>query len=961
MKTFLEYVATDIIKKWGTELSRTAVVFPNKRAALFLNEALVKIVGKPIWSPAYMTISELFRNHSQLREADPIKLVCDLHKSYVKTTAFNETLDHFYGWGQLMISDFDDIDKNMADAKKVLANVRDIHELDDISYLTPEQIEILQTFFSNFSADHNSELKQRFLNLWCHFYDIYADFNERLADQGLAYEGALYRKVADDENVNFEYDRYIFIGFNMLQKVERKIFDRLKEQGKAFFYWDFDNFYMPHQGKSNSEAGHFIAQYQAYYPNELDCHDDDIYYNSANRKAITYISATTENIQARYLSTWLKANNRISDGKRTAIVLANEALLKTVIHCLPEELDKVNVTTGYPLSNTPFASLLTNLINLKTAGYIPTRDRYRLKYVNAILRHPYIPYITDSYNDLLNKTNKISKNFFPTRQELSVDDGSTLLFSEVKGDDKFVANILKWMLEVLRHIASATSDPSDPLFTESLFRTYTLVNRLSDLVESGDLDVDIITIERLIGQLISTTTVPFHGEPAVGVQVMGILETRNLDFDHVIILSCNEGNLPKGVSDTSFIPYNIRKAYELTTIDHKVAIYAYYFYRLLQRASDITIVYNSATNDGVKGEMSRFMLQMMVESNQKIERLTLQAGQLPIPSSFSEIEKTQAVMDIMRSHLSLLTPTAINRYMRCHLQFYYNYVGGIAEPDDNDDDAIDNRLFGNIFHAAAEKIYSKLMQKSHRILPNDLNQLLNSKVDIERAVDEAFKEEYFCINDKKAKLPDLNGLQLINREVIITYLRRLLEIDAKLAPFEIIGLEMEVKEPFDITCGDSIFHAKIGGRIDRLDRIVKDGEELVRIVDYKTGSRQTKPLDNLDEIFTSEGQEKHSDYYLQTFLYGLIVEEEIKKKTGEQVPVSPALLFIQHAAVNDFDPTLKFGKEPITNLGHYRKEFYDNLHSVVDEIFDSSKPFIPTSRSQTCATCPYHIFCSLKS
>lgn len=957
MKTFLEYVAKDIVDKYGTDLSTTAVIFPNKRAALFLNEALAKIVSTPFWSPSYMTISELFTKHSSLRVADPIKLVCDLHKSFVKCTAINETLDHFYGWGQLLVSDFDDVDKNMADPAKVFANVRDIHELDDVSYLTSEQIKILEHFFNNFSADHNSELKKRFLSLWCHFYDIYADFNERLASQGIAYEGALYKKVATDEIVNFEYDRYIFIGFNMLQKVEQKLFDRLKAEGKAYFYWDFDDYYMPNKGDSNSEAGHFIAKYMEHYPNELDQKCGEIYNNFCHKKSITYISAPTENIQARYLTTWLKQNNRINDGKRTAIVLANEGLLKTVIHCLPEELDKVNITTGYPLSNTPFASLISNLIGLQTAGYIPNRKRYRLKYVNAILRHPYISYITENYGNLLNNINNRSKVFFPTRQELSIDEGTTLLFNEIVGDNKFVGNMVKWILDVLRQIANNTPKSTDQLFAESLFRTYTLINRLADLTESNDLNVDIITMERLIDQLISTTTVPFHGEPAVGVQIMGVLETRNLDFDHLIILSCNEGNMPKGVSDTSFIPYSIRKAYELTTVDHKVAIYAYYFYRLLQRASDVTLVYNNSTDEGMKGEMSRFMLQMMVESGQQIAKRTLQAGQAPTSGTPVSIDKTPNVMEILKGRFQLITPTAINRYMRCPLQFYYNYVGGICEPDDNDDDTIDNRIFGNIFHAAAEKIYRKLMEKSHHIAKGDIIQIVKNMVDIEKVVDEAIKEEYFNIKDRQARMPELNGLQIINREVIITYLRQLLENDFKLAPFDIIGLETEVKEAIDIKCGDSVFSTHIGGRIDRLDRIVKDGQPTIRVIDYKTGSQQTRSLSSINDIFTLEGQDKHSDYYLQTFLYGLIVDKRQEQDSDEKLPVSPALLFIQHAAVNDYDPTLKFDKEPISNVANYREEFASNIKKVVNEIFNPDVPFTPTQRLQTCANCPYQLFC----
>lgn len=244
-KTFLEYVAEDIIGKYGTDLSRIAVVFPNKRAALFLNEHLARIAGQPIWSPAYITISDLFRQHTDLKTADPIKLICDIHKSFTKCTGIDETLDHFYGWGQLLLADFDDIDKNMADADSIFCNLKDIHELDDISYLDNEQKEMLARFFANFSDDIDSELKKRFLSLWSHFGDIYHDYNRRLTEQGIGYEGAIYRKVVSEETLQMKYDKYLFVGFNLLQKVERVLFSRLMKEGKAKFYWDFDEYYMP--------------------------------------------------------------------------------------------------------------------------------------------------------------------------------------------------------------------------------------------------------------------------------------------------------------------------------------------------------------------------------------------------------------------------------------------------------------------------------------------------------------------------------------------------------------------------------------------------------------------------------------------------------------------------------------------------------------------------------------------
>ena len=918
MKTFLEYVAEDIIRKYGTDLSRLAVVFPNKRAALFLNEHLARIAGRPIWSPAYITISDLFRQHSERTVADPILLICLLHQSFVRQAGIDETLDHFYGWGQLLLADFDDIDKNMADADQVFANLRDIHELDDVSYLTDAQKEVLRKFFSNFSDEHNSMLKDRFLKLWSHMGDIYHDYNQLLAERSLAYEGALYREVAQRDDISFRYDHYLFVGFNLLQQVEQRLFTQMAHQGKARFYWDFDRYYM-------NEAGHFIGQYLSAFPNELDNSNDDIYDCFARKKALTYISAPTENIQARYVSQWLD-EDRIRDGRQTAIVLCNEGLLQTVIRCLPDEVEKVNITTGYPLVQTPAASFITVLVNLQTLGYDLQRQRFRQRYLNAYNRHPFCRFVAEDFLHPLNQ-----------------------MF--------FNSELLQWIAEGLQTTAKLNSE-DDPLLQESVFRAYTLINRLLTLVNDGDLQVDITTLQRLITQLIQSTSIPFHGEPAEGLQVMGVLETRNLDFRHVLLLSCNEGNMPKGVNDTSFIPYSIRKAYGLTTIDHKVAIFSYYFHRLLQRAEDVTILYNNATNDGQKGEMSRFLLQLMVESRHDIQYRTLQAGQAYVPFKPQVVRKTPDVMarmlkvfskDENRDKVSpLLTPTAINRYMRCPLQFYYNYVKGLREPDSIDEDEIDSRAFGNIFHEASQIIYTRMMQKSHRILASDLDHLLKTRVDIERAVDEALRKELVL---KPGKM-ELNGLQLINREVIIHYLRQLLKIDQKLAPFTIMDLEGDVKEALTT----KYLTTTIGGRIDRLDMITDDQGEHIRVIDYKTGSKEVKSLPDVDTIFSQEGLKNHSDYYLQTFVYSKIVKDLYPEKA-----VSPALLFIQHAGADDYNPILKFDKGYINDMTEYQGRFVELLKAKIDEIFNPENDFVPTDDRGRCTICPYKGLCSLSS
>ncbi|WP_308226237.1 PD-(D/E)XK nuclease family protein [uncultured Prevotella sp.] len=931
-KTFLEFVSKDIIHKWGNDLSRVAVVFPNKRAALFMNEHLARYARKPMWSPAYITISDLFRRHSDMQVGDSIKLICDLHKSFVKCTGLNESLDHFYGWGQLLLTDFDDIDKNMADADRIFCNLKDIHELDDISYLDDEQRKMLKRFFANFSDDHESELKRRFLSLWSHFSDIYHDYNKRLQEQGLGYEGAIYREVATKDNIEFKYDRYIFVGFNLLQQVEQKLFARLKKMGKANFYWDFDEYYMPrHKTTSATDAGHYISMYLEHFPNELDTRSKEIYANMRQPKHISYISTATENIQARYVSQWLRNDNRYKDGRHTAVVMCDENILLPVMHSLPNEADKVNITSGFPLGMTPVASLISLLFDLYTTGAMQHGRRYRTQYVDKVLAHPYAQYIADCI----------------PRSPMGKIDNITLL---------------QQIGTLIKHVGVKAKDESDALFQESIFRMYTIINRLEQLAASGDMDVDVTTLRRLTKQLITTTTIPFHGEPVVGIQIMGVLETRNLDFNHVLLLSCNEGNMPKSVNDSSFIPYSIRKAHGLTTIDNKVAIYSYYFHRLLQRAQDVTIVYNNTTDNGHTGEMSRFMLQLMVDGTHNIKHLNLLAQNVPTTMCSKAIfkdEKIQQELDQMKN----ISPSAINVYIRCPLAFFYEYVARIKEPD-CEDDTVDNRMFGNIFHKAAQFIYEDVTSRHATVEKTQLQKYLKDEKMLETVVDRAFNEELFKLSASEAankkRATEYNGLQIINRKVIIEYLQQLLKIDQRLAPFTVLGLEKQVYNDIVFNTEDGAQRkVKIGGIIDRMDMVTNPttGKPTIRVVDYKTGSPIKSVIKSIDEVFEGNSY-KHSDYYLQTFLYSLIINNS-SKLNPSKYNVSPALLFIKQASADNYDPVLCIDEHKVTDISIYQTEYLKLLKEKLGEIFSKQKPFVPTNNKRTCEMCAFRMICGI--
>ena len=972
-KTFLEYVAEDIIGKYGTDLSRIAVVFPNKRAALFLNEHLARIAGQPVWSPAYITISDLFRQHTDLKPADPIKLICDIHKSFTKCTGIDETLDHFYGWGQLLLADFDDIDKNMADADSIFCNLKDIHELDDISYLDDEQKEMLKRFFANFSDDIESELKKRFLSLWSHFGDIYHDYNRRLTEQGIGYEGAIYRKVASEETLHLKYDKYLFVGFNLIQKVERVLFSRLMKEGKAKFYWDFDEYYMPTaRAQQSASVPNNTASFAAYltdFPNELDNTDRDIYANMRRPKRIRFISSPTENAQARFASNWLLENDRYKAGRKTAVVMCDESILLPIMHSLPPEADKVNITSGFPLAMTPVASLVMLLFDLYTLGLRKKGTAFNPHYLKKLMAHPYARHLQEMHLKEMNDMHL--KGVHLKGVHLSQ------VHQEKEMHQEGIAALLHHIATLVKQVGIATKQEGDALTQESVFRMFTILNRLAALADSGDLLVDNTTLRRLVSQLVGAASIPFHGEPVVGVQIMGVLETRNIDFDNVLLLSCNEGNMPKGVNDSSFIPYSIRKAHGLTTIDNKVAIYSYYFHRLLQRAGDITIAYNNSTDNGHTGEMSRFMLQLLVESGQKIEHYSLTAKNQPSPLMPKAIEKDEAAIDKLEE-MSKLSPSAINTYIRCKLAFYYQYIAHIKEPD-SDPETIDNRMFGNIFHRAAYLIYKDITDHSSVIEKAHIQAYLSNRKLLASVVDRAFEEEECKTN---------NGLQIINREVIIEYITKLLKIDQQLCPFSILAMEEEAKVytqlSFTIPSGgtlkegalkggalkggalvssapDKHYNLTIGGIIDRLDAVTdkQTGKRRIRVVDYKTGNKPSSAIKSIEEVFDPKNiASKHSNYFLQAILYSLIVSRS-KEWNAANDAVSPALLFIKRATTNDYDPTLCIDKHPISDVTVYEEEFLTKLKETVADMYSPDAAFTPTDDRKKCELCPYRMLCGL--
>jgi len=992
MAPFLQRTAEDLYAKYGHDLTSIAVVFPNNRARLFFSEHLYKVAGKPVWTPGFVTISDLIRQQSSLNIADPLALVGYLYEIYLRESGKDESFDEFYLWGEILLSDFDDVDKNLADAHQLFRNIREqAAYTDTLEHLSEEQVASIQLFFKNFNPDRKTELKRRFIENWNILYEVYDGFQSTLMKKGLAYEGMLYRGVIEklkaDGPDGFSYDKYAFVGFNVLNNCEIALFTLLNKAGKALFYWDYDEFYLRHP---RHEAGRFMRQNLDKFPNELDKKGFDVFEKSP--KKIQFISASTENAQARFLPEWIKSLKEDFIPADTAVVLCNEGLLLSVLHSVPDEVRELNVTMGFPMIQTPIFNLMNEIATLHADGYQSDADgRYNHRYVLPILQHPLTRQISKEA-ERLEKELRSKNSFRPSVHELQRDPFLTNIFTPAQ-DPKTLA---KCLLETCRQLAQKNlpieeeektiqtqeeRHEFDPLHAEAIFRCYSLTRRLHSLLEDGVIEVNIHTFQKLLYKILSTASIPFSGEPVRGMQIMGMLETRNLDFKNVLLLSVNEGMLPKSGGETSFIPFNLRKGFGLTTTEHKDSIFAYYFFRLLQRAENISLVYNTSTDGLNRGEMSRFMLQLLIESNHEVSHHSLNSSiELTTPRSI-EIKKTDELLRTLRQKYSLQTgkifsPTALNSLVDCSLQFYFKYIAGLKEADEVSEE-IDGAALGNFFHHSAQYIYTSILLKkagkdfsvqaveeaidkgtineaiqmrsiSNTIEATDLEPWLKGLQQIEKVVDHYFRRDFFQLKDENTPL-EFNGEQLIKRKLITGFLKTLLKLDLERTPFEMTAMEKEVSEIFEAETPEGKVSLRIGGIIDRIDQKYGD----IRILDYKTGGTPRNP-ESVEALF--ENSANRSSYIFQIFLYSIIL-----KKKNPEVRIAPQILYIHKAAKDDYSPVITFGtfkqKKDVDDIGEYEAYFREKLNELLSRLFDPTRNFVQTEVLEKCTYCDYKRIC----
>lgn len=914
MSYFLQLVARDLRSRFS-DLSRVTVVFPNKRAGLFLNDYLVEedTDDRPLWAPRYVTISELFRDLSDLVPNDPIDSACRLHARYVemlRDAGHGEvpelSLDLFLGWAERILADFDDVDKNMADARQLFRNLEDLKEIESSDFLTDEQKDVISHFFATFDPERKSELRERFRRLWDCLLPLYEHLNAELSAEGKAYEGALYRRVVEalcEERSALpdEVEAYAVVGFNVLDRAETGLFEAMQRAGKALFYWDYDVYYADPYRSRGFEAGLFIEENLRRFPNALPAEHFD---NLRRIEQIEMVAATSEAAQAQSATGWLE-NHLPSDPaehRRTAVVLCNETMLQPVLRVFPESVRQVNVTKGFPLGHTEANTVVEQRLADYERRGVTRSAREVLEGLSAC--------VTERAKALT------AREGFDTRR-----------FDDV-------------------------------LQSEAFYLMVTLLNRLSGIAAAGRLDVNVSTLRRVVRRIVRQTTVPFHGEPAVGLQVLGVLETRCLDFDDVLMLSVNEGMLPQTPADNSFIPYMLRRAFGLTTPERRTAVYAYYFFRLIQRAKRLRMVFNTSTDGISTGEMSRFMMQLRVDRSLPVRDVALTVPldsrmhrPLAVPKPDDLTTRLIRKADERRpaGRYPALSPSAINTYMRCELKFYYQYVCGFREPEANPDEGIQANLLGTLFHDAAEGIYARVLREHGGTPPPGYLAALarrpqdGAESPLREYVEAAFVRNGFAVDE----IPPLES------GVVELYLRILLEDDARAEGLRIRELEQWHSMDLPLPEGAAAQCVTIGGKIDRLDEVVHDGRRLLRVLDYKTGG-EPESASHVEQLFELRGK-KHRHYMLQTFIYSAILHGEHRT---DGLPVAPTLYFVQKArARKGYSPYLQVDKREVLDFEHDIPGFSERLSALAAEILDPDRPFVPVNDNRVCGSCAYRALC----
>jgi len=976
MKPFLYQVASLFYSKYGAEVSRLAFVFPNRRTGLFFQKYLSEVSEKPLFSPTILTINDLFVQLSGKQTADRISMLFKLYDIYLSHSGSSETFDEFLYWGEMLLNDFDDIDKYMADARMLFTNVTDLREIEnDFSFLSPEQIAAIRTFWSSFYPKGDTPNQEQFLAVWQILYALYTDLREALAAEGKGYEGMIFREVVEqmerNECCDLPYTKVVFVGLNALSVAEERFLSELQKREIADFYWDYAS---PKVTDPDNKASYFVERNLRRFPSQLIVESGELKVENENgnsdaKQLSTFNSQlSTPKIEVIGIPSGIGQAKQVcsilnelckedemsaEEALRTAVILPDEHLLIPVLNAIPEQIRRINVTMGYPLAGTPVASLMEYILALqKNIRYVDRRPVFYFRDVLPILNHRYIS--TTSPEVVSNLVKDISEN---NKIHISYDDLNqtpllSILFTPVTEVEMFSDYLINVLQELNRVMTLQTGEEEEDatqrtndLEQEFIFHYFTTVNRMKEVMQEANVRMKIDTYFRLLKRVTDTITIPFHGEPLSGLQIMGVLETRALDFDRLIILSMNEGIFPLRKAANSFIPYNLRRGFGLPTYEHQDSVWAYHFYRLIYRASHVSLLYDTRSNGLQTGEVSRFVHQLHYHYEEPIQNKLVVYNVSSSKTPALQVAKTEEVMNRLAAFRSggtrAISASAVNTYLDCPLKFYFSVVEGIREEEEVSE-TIESNVFGSILHKVMEELYQPFCGKM--VTADLLKAIRKDTPMLTGAVARAFAEIFF----KTDIVRPLTGQNFLIGEMIRKYVEKVLERDGKLTPFRYIESEKKIKRLFPLTDKSEI---QLKGFIDRVDEV----RDAVRIIDYKSGSGTTQ-FTSVEALFDKEDTDR-AKAVMQVFMYAWMYG-------SVQLPtvIQPGIYYMRTLFSPSFDPgiyrrTDRFKTEQVLDFANYHADFENGLRNCLDEIFGRETPFVQTPNGKACVYCPFKDIC----
>ena len=962
MKPFLYQVATLFYQQYGAEIHRLAFVFPNRRAGLFFQKYLSEISEKPLFSPSILTINDLFMQLSGKHPADKIQMLFRLYELYKQRSGSSESFDEFIYWGEMLLNDFDDIDKYMVDARMLFRNVSDLKSLDDdFNYLSPEQVQAIRSFWSSFYPKGDSPNQQHFLELWEILYDLYAGLRTSLAKDGCGYDGMIFREVVEqlekEPMSDFPFDRVVFVGLNALSVSEERLLLALQKKGVADFYWDYVG---PWVTDPDNKASFFLGRNLRLFPSRMELPATEPV--QAEIRVLGVPSAIGQAKQVYPILQALADEQQLTDESalRTAIVLPDEHLLVPVLNAIPEAIQHINVTMGYPLAGTPVAALMEYILTLqKNIRYIDRVPVFYFRDVLPILNHQYVMAAAPEEVSQLVKDMTAGNRIYVHAVDLNRHELLSILFTPVQNTEElsdYLIHVLEALNACLRNnrpnpddeemISNSTQTTAD-IEQEFIFHYFATVNRMKEVMREAKIEMRLDTYFRLLKRMTDLITIPFEGEPLSGLQVMGVLETRALDFDRLIILSMNEGIFPLKKAANSFIPYNLRRGFGLPTYEHQDSVWAYHFYRLIRRAKQVTLLYDTRTTGLQTGEVSRFVHQLRYHYQYPLidELVVYDVASSAVPPI--SVQKTAEVEKLLSDFLfggpRALSASAINTYLDCPLKFYFSVLEQIQEEDEITE-TVERDVFGSILHKVMEDLYAPFKGK---LVTADLLKLLRKDQPLlTGTIARAFAELFF----KSPVVRPLEGENFLTGEMIRKYAEKILEQDARFTPFHYIESEKKVRAT--ITLSDRRI-VQLKGFIDRVDSL----DRVLRIVDYKTGSGKLE-FESVEGLFDKEAKDRPKAV-MQVFLYAWMYQQ-LPEYTG--MPIQPAIYYLRTLFQRSFDPVVEQKKgrgkaDKVNSFQDFASDFEDKLRQCLDEIFDLDIPFTQTETGKACAYCSFRGLC----